>query len=83
LNNQKLSHYYLMQTTSKNVIYITALLKSCDNVAFHRTVEGTSNVIEYFVAPERQNAFEDLLEWLTQCKLEFTIEKKINRFTHS
>ncbi len=76
---QQLSHYYLMNTTSKNVMYITALLKSMDNVAFHRTVEGTSNVIEFFVAPEQEPAFNDLLKWLKECRLEFSIQQTANR----
>jgi len=58
---------------------IIAHIKSNDNIVFHRTMDGTKDVLEFFVSPELESR---LLEWLDLYESEgliFSYEKKPNR----
>lgn len=58
---------------------IVAHLKSHDNIAFHRTMDGESDVLEFFVTPEHE---QQLVSWFELYKEEgfiFSYQKKDNR----
>jgi hypothetical protein len=60
---------------------IVAHLKSHDNIAFHRTMDGESDVLEFFVTPEHE---QQLVSWFELYKEEgfiFSYQKKDNRMT--
>ena len=71
--------YYTAAAHRQMIWLIIAHIKSNDNVVFHRTMDGTKDVLEFFVSPKLEYR---LLEWLELYKEEgiiFSYEKQENR----
>ena len=76
-------NYYVVAAQRHMVWLIVAHLKSHDNVAFHRTMDGSSDVLEFFVTPVHE---EQLVSWFKLYLEEgfiFSYEKKENRIQQS
>jgi hypothetical protein len=72
--------YYTAPAHRQMIWLIIAHIKSNDNVVFHRTMDGTKDMLEFFVSPSQEYR---LVEWLELYKSEgviFSYEKKQNRF---
>ena len=75
--------YYTAAAHRHMIWLIIAHIKSNDNVVFHRTIDGTKDMLEFFVSPDQEYR---LIEWLELYKNEgiiFSYEKKLNRFLES
>ncbi len=74
-------NYYVVAAHRRMIWLIVAHLKSHDNIAFHRTMDGESDVLEFFVTPEHE---QQLVSWFELYKEEgfiFSYQKKDNRMT--
>lgn len=72
--------YYTAAAHRHMIWLIIAHIKSNDNVVFHRTIDGTKDMLEFFVSPDQEGR---LLEWLELYKNEgiiFSYQKEKNRF---
>ncbi len=71
--------YYVVAAHRHMIWLIVAHLKSHDNIAFHRTMDNSSDVLEFFVTPAHE---EQLIAWFKLYQEEgfiFSYEKKENR----
>ena len=75
--------YYIVHAHRHMIWLMIAHLKSHDNIAFHRTMDGARDVLEFFVTPAHE---EQLLKWFELYKEEgiiFSYQKEKNRLTPS
>lgn len=75
--------YYVVTAHRHMIWLIVAHLKSHDNVAFHRTMDGARDVLEFFVTPPYE---EQLVKWFDLYQEEgfiFGYKKEINRLISS
>jgi len=72
--------YYIVAAQKHMIWLLVAHLKSHDNIAFHRTMEGTGDcMLEFFVPPAQE---ETLVRWLALYQEEgfiFSYRKEKNR----
>lgn len=52
--------YYIVHAHRHMIWLMIAHLKSHDNIAFHRTMDGARDILEFFVTPAYE---EQLLTW--------------------
>ncbi len=55
------SVYYKARLVRNKIWFLTAVLRSAEGYVFERTLEGTSDVMEFFVSPSYVAEFETLL----------------------
>ena len=71
--------YYVVAAHRHMIWLIVAHLKSHDNIAFHRTMDRETDVLEFFVTPAHE---KQIVEWFNLYIEEgfiFSYEKKENR----
>ena len=71
--------YYYAHAVKEKMWLLMAHLKSHDNIAFHRTVDGTSNIMEFFVPPAHDKLFRGFLELYTKAGILESYEQRKNR----
>ena len=71
--------YYTAAAHKQMIWLIIAHIKSNDNVVFHRTMDGTKDVLEFFVAPELENRLIEWLDLYVDEGMIFSYEKGDNR----
>jgi hypothetical protein len=49
--------YYQADVTRHKCWFLVAVLRSFENIAFDRTLDKQSSVVEFFVAPDRELEF--------------------------
>ncbi len=54
------SVYYKARLVRNKIWFLTAVLRSAEGYVFERTLEGTSDVMEFFVSPSYVAEFEKL-----------------------
>jgi hypothetical protein len=55
------SVYYKARLMRNKIWFVTAVLRSAEGYVFERTLEGTADVLEFFVSPSYVVEFEKLL----------------------
>ena len=71
--------YYTAAAQKQMIWLIIPHIKSNDNVVFHRTMDGTNDMLEFFVSPELE---DQLVAWLDVYVSEgviFSYQKQPNR----
>jgi hypothetical protein len=74
-----LCSYYIVTAHRRMIWLIVAHIKSHDNIAFHRTMDGESDILEFFVTPAHE---QQLVSWFELYKEEgfiFSYQKQENR----
>ena len=74
------SIYYQAEIPKRFGWYITAILRSHDNLAFDRTIDVQKNVFEFFVAPEKEDEFIYFMNLMEQKGAALNVTKLPNRF---
>lgn len=54
--------YYTAHVRKEKIWLIIAHLKSHDNIAFHRTMDGGNNIMEFFVPPAHEKIFTAFMD---------------------
>jgi len=75
--------YYQAEARKRTLWFVSGCLKACDNWMFHRTVDGTSTTLEFFIAPAFEQDFIQLMELLKQRGDIISFGKKENRLRES
>ena len=75
-----LSLYYQAQIPKQFGWYITAILRSYDNLAFDRTIDVPNNIFEFFVAPDKEEEFLAFMQLMEKKGAALNIQKLPNRF---
>lgn len=60
--------------------FIGGVLRNEDNLVFERTIDGSSNTLEFFVTKGQELEFLDLMNYLVKVGYIVSFEKKANRF---
>ncbi|MGD1997876.1 MAG: hypothetical protein PVJ92_03105 [Candidatus Dependentiae bacterium] len=71
--------YYYAQAVKEKMWLLMAHLKSFDSIAFHRTVDGTNDQMEFFVPPAHDKLFRHFLELYTKEGILEWYEQRENR----
>lgn len=71
--------YYQAVVNVTKTWFIGGFFKSEDYVAFERTIDGTNNVIEFFVPVDQEEFFLELMGYLQRNGYIDTLEKMPNR----
>ncbi|MBM3894088.1 hypothetical protein FJ366_00595 [Candidatus Dependentiae bacterium] len=58
-----MSVYYRARLVRNKIWFLTAVLRSAEGYVLERTLEGTSDVMEFFVSPSYVFEFEQLLAY--------------------
>ena len=71
--------YYTAPAQKHMIWMIIAHIKSNDNVVFHRTMDGTKDMLEFFVTPELEDRLVEWLDLYVNEGIIFSYEKQENR----
>jgi len=81
-NNAPLYCSYYVVAAQRHMIWLlVAHLKSNDNVAFHRTMDNSTDTLEFFIPPAQE---ETMLRWFKLYQEEgfiFSFRKEENRLS--
>jgi hypothetical protein len=58
---------------------VSSTLKYVDHVAFDRTIEKEESLFEFFVSPDREDDFLDMMDKLAKIGVILTLQKLPNR----
>lgn len=73
------SSYYQAYVDKNFCWYVVAILKSFDHLAFDRTLDTPTNLFEFYVAPGREQEFENLMHYFEKNYLIRDLKKLPNR----
>jgi len=71
--------YYVVSAQRHMIWLLVAHLKSHDNIAFHRTMDGSRDVLEFFVTPSYEDLLVNWFKLYTEEGIIFSFEKRENR----
>lgn len=71
--------YYLVRIKKEKAWFVTAAFKSFDHIAFDRTIDKESSTFEFFVAPESEATFLEIIAYFQSVDLVSTCTKTENR----
>ena len=75
--------YYTAAAHRQMIWLIIAHIKSNDNAVFHRTMDGTKDVLEFFVSPELEYRLIEWLDLYVSEGLLFSYQKQENRLINT
>jgi len=58
-----LCDYFQACIPQSRVWFVTAVLRSCEHVAFDRTIDAQKSIFEFFVAPDSRETFVALMSF--------------------
>ncbi len=73
----KKSVYYQANIKKSKVWMVSSTLKYCDGLAFERTIDKKQSKFEFYVSPDLENIFLDLIKIFENESIIFNL-KKIN-----
>lgn len=73
------SSYYQAYVERSSCWYLVAVLKSCEHLAFDRTLDSTTNLFEFYVTPAREQEFINLMHYFEDQHLLTEFKKLPNR----
>jgi hypothetical protein len=71
--------YYQAYVDKSFCWYVVAILKSCEHLAFDRTLDNKTNLFEFYVTPAREQEFIQLMNYFEQQHLVSGLQKLPNR----
>ena len=78
--NHAYSLYYQAQVDKTHTWQVTAILRSYEHVAFGRTLDKATGLIEFFVTPGEEAVFLSVMHHFEQKGLVSNLVKLPNRF---
>ena len=76
------SVYYRAQVVKNSIWLVTGFLRSAEGYVLERTLDGTGDIVEFFVSSSCVDDFEKLMIFLTHCSLIRWHKKMPNRLEH-
>lgn len=71
--------YYLAQVNVPYTWFITGVFRNENNIVFERAMENDSSQMEFFVAPDYEDKFLSIIEYLQKNGYVLSFDKKENR----
>ena len=78
--NDLYSLYYQAHVDKVQTWQVTAILRSYEHVAFDRTLDTATGLIEFFVAPAYEAVFLEVMHYFIEKGLVSNLVKLPNRF---
>ena len=78
-STEKYSAYYQAQVVKNTLWFVMGVIRNEDNLAFARTLDPSTQTLEFFVAPAFTEHFESLLAYLQSTGHVKWYERKSNR----
>lgn len=72
--------YYQAKVDSKQTWFVTATLRSFENLTFDRAVEGEKDIFEFFVPQCLEEIFLKVMKYYIENNMVTNLEKLPNRF---
>lgn len=72
--------YYQARVARDRCWFFVGVLRSFENIAFDRTLDKDLSLLEFFVAPDREQEFLALMEALEEREVVSDLQKMENRF---
>lgn len=73
------SSYYQAQVPPATCWFVTSILRSCEHVAFDRSLDVKMNLFEFFVAPDMEKVFLHLMNQFEKKGVVVNLQKLPNR----
>jgi hypothetical protein len=80
-----LCEYYQAIVDVPYTWFVGGVFRNEDNLVFERTVDGRTDLLEFFVTKDQEQEFLDLINYLVTVGFVLSFEKQTNRmgFKHS
>ncbi|KKQ33585.1 MAG: hypothetical protein US49_C0001G0265 [candidate division TM6 bacterium GW2011_GWF2_37_49] len=72
-------HYYQAQVNVPYTWFITGVFRNENNIVFERAMKDDSSRLEFFVAPDYEDLFLVIMQYLQKNGYVLNFEKKENR----
>ena len=72
--------YYQALVDRQKTWFVVGVMRNEDHVAFERTLERQSEILEFFVPHDQEQAFLTLMEMLKKSGCVFSLKKQPNRY---
>ncbi|HSC25398.1 MAG TPA: hypothetical protein VLB80_04265 [Candidatus Babeliales bacterium] len=83
MQNSLYCSYYQAYVERALCWYVTAALRSCDHIAFDRTLDPSKSLFEFFVPPSTEEHFLALMHYFHSKGLVRDLKKLPNRLENS
>ncbi|MBD3231651.1 hypothetical protein GF322_03235 [Candidatus Dependentiae bacterium] len=74
-----LCEYYQVKTQKVKTWFVVGCFRNEDNLAFERTLDLQNSILEFFVPPNYNDQFLNIINWLINKKYILNIKKMENR----
>jgi len=71
--------YFQAEVKKDHILLLTSILRSCEYLAFDRTIDVKNNVFEFFVPKDSEKEFLSLMEYFRKNNVISTFQKLPNR----
>lgn len=71
--------YYQARVSKKETWFLVATLKSCEHLAFDRTLDKENAIFEFFVPEDLEQKFVSVLKKLKEINIVYEFQKMNNR----
>lgn len=75
-----LSTYYIAEVNVRMTWLIGGIFRNEDNITFERTIDGSNNLLEFFVPEGQVEEFLFLVDYLMKHHLIYSIQEAPNRY---
>jgi hypothetical protein len=72
--------YYQAYVEPRHAWYLTAVLRSFEHLVFDRTLDVKNSIFEFFVPPQLESYFVEIMNAMEQEGIVSNIQKLPNRF---
>ena len=71
--------YYQARIKKEDCWFFVAALRSCEHVAFDRTIDKAKSLFEFFVPVDTEKYFLQLMEYFQRCEIATDLTELPNR----
>lgn len=75
------SIYYQAHIDRQLCWFVLAAFKSFEHLCFDRTLNAEENLIEFYVSPQANNVFLEIMDYFQKQNLVFNVRQLPNRIT--
>jgi len=75
------SVYFQATVKRDKICLFTAILRSCEYLAFDRTIDAKKNILELFVSPDSEKEFLSLMDYFESKGIVLDLHKLPNRLS--
>jgi len=73
------SSYFVVKIPKKQTWFVLGIIRNSSHIAIERSLDKKTGEVEFFVAPGREEEFENLINSFSRFGLELLCERRENR----